>query len=81
MDGEKFRLLCYLNTELWSTKFIELDVCGRPLFANPVTYIEEMGTAGKGSVIETYMYVANINFSKSGVREKSLYKDQDTLIE
>ena len=30
--------MCYLNTKLWSSKFIELDVCGRPLFANPVTY-------------------------------------------
>ena len=40
MDGENFRLICYLNTKLWSSKFIELDVCGRPLFANPVTYAQ-----------------------------------------
>ena len=36
--GESFRLICFLNTELWSSEFIELDVCGRPLFANPVTF-------------------------------------------
>ena len=35
MDGESLSLL---NTKLWSSKFIELDVCGRPLFANLVTY-------------------------------------------
>ena len=39
-DGEIFRLICLINAELWSSKFIELDVCGRPLFANPVTYID-----------------------------------------
>ena len=39
MDGENVRLICYLNTKIWSSKLIELDVCGRPLFANPVTII------------------------------------------
>ena len=29
----------FLNTKLWSSKFIELDVCGRPLFTNPVTFM------------------------------------------
>ena len=38
MDGEHFRLVSFLNTKLWCSKFIELDVCGRPHFANPVTY-------------------------------------------
>ena len=37
MDGESFRIMCFLNTELWSSEFIELDVCGRPLFTNLVT--------------------------------------------
>ena len=37
MDGEIFRFICYLHTELWSSKFIELDVCETPLFTNPVT--------------------------------------------
>ena len=45
MDGKNFVLikyniyLCYLNTKLWFSKFTEMDVCGRPLFANPVTYV------------------------------------------
>ena len=26
---------------LWSSKFRELDVCGRPLFANPVTFYKD----------------------------------------
>ena len=30
VDGESFRLICFVNTELWSSGFIELDVCGRP---------------------------------------------------
>ena len=29
-----------ISGKLWSPKFIELDVCGRPLFANPVTYFK-----------------------------------------
>ena len=37
MNGEKFRFICYLNTKLWSQIY---DVCGRPLFANPVTHSE-----------------------------------------
>ena len=36
MNGEKFRFICYLNTKLWS----QIYVCGRPLFANPVTHSE-----------------------------------------
>ena len=39
MDGKNFRFICYLNTTLWSSKFIKLDVCGRPFLANPVTYV------------------------------------------
>ena len=31
--------MCRLKPKLQFSKFIELDVCGRPLFANPVTYI------------------------------------------
>jgi len=30
-----------LITKLWSSKLRELDVCGRPLFANPVRYIRD----------------------------------------
>jgi len=33
----KFQL-CSLKHKLQSSKFIELDVCGRPLFANAVTF-------------------------------------------
>ena len=36
--GESAKLLSYLNTMLSSFKVRKLDVCGRPLFANPVTY-------------------------------------------
>ena len=32
-----FRLICFLNTELQCSELIELDVCGRPIVANPVT--------------------------------------------
>jgi len=35
-DGENFRPVWHLNAKLWSSNFKELDVCGRPLFANPV---------------------------------------------
>ena len=38
-DGQIFKALCLLIMELWFSKFIELNVCGIPLFANPVTYI------------------------------------------
>ena len=38
IDEKIVRLVSFLNTKVWSFKFIELDVCGRPLFANPVTY-------------------------------------------
>ena len=39
--GESFKLVSYLSTKLWrSFKVRKLDVCGRPLFANPVTYIK-----------------------------------------
>ena len=37
--GTSFSFVCLLIMKLWSSKFIQLDVCGRPLFANPVTYI------------------------------------------
>ena len=37
IDRENFKLVSSLITKLWVSKFIELDVCGRPLFANPVT--------------------------------------------
>jgi len=37
--GENFRFVCVLKLKLQSFKFIELDVCGRPLFVNPVTYV------------------------------------------
>ena len=39
MDEGNFRCLFLLSIKLWFSKLIELDVCGRPLFANPVTYI------------------------------------------
>ena len=39
--GKSFKLVSYLNTELWSFKVRKLDVCGRPLFANLVTFIKK----------------------------------------
>ena len=38
IDVENFSFVCALKPKLQSSKFIELDVCGRPLFANPVTF-------------------------------------------
>jgi len=35
---ESFSLVCISVTKLWSFKFIQLDVCGRPFFENPATY-------------------------------------------
>ena len=32
MDAEIFRLARYLQSKLWSFKFIKLDACGRPLY-------------------------------------------------
>ena len=46
--------MSYLNIKLWSLKVRKLDVCGRPLFANPVTYIEPASNALKHG----YSYVA-----------------------
>jgi len=37
IGAENCRLACLLRIKLWSSKFIELDVCRRQLFANPVT--------------------------------------------
>ena len=31
MAGESFSFICLFTTKLWSSKFIKLDVCGRPL--------------------------------------------------
>ena len=36
-DWTKFQLRMFLIAKFWPSKFIQLDVCGRPLFANPVT--------------------------------------------
>ena len=36
MVGENYGFVSFLNITLWSSKFIEFDVCGRPLFVNPV---------------------------------------------
>ena len=51
IDGENFRFVSFLNTKLWSSK---LDVCGRPLFANPVTYIDQ--DTSVASVIRALYY-------------------------
>ena len=37
IDVENFSFVCALKPKLQYTKFIELDVCGRPIFANSVT--------------------------------------------
>ena len=42
MARESFSFVCPLLTKLWSLAFTELDVCRRPLFANPVTYLESL---------------------------------------
>ena len=42
MAGKHFSFVCILITNLWSSKFKELDVCRRPLFANTVTYKIEL---------------------------------------
>ena len=39
MSGESSSFVSVLTTKLWSSNFIKLDVCGRPLFANWVTYM------------------------------------------
>ena len=39
MSGERFSLICHSIANLRFSKIRELDVCGRPLFANPVTII------------------------------------------
>ena len=38
MAGRNFSSIFYSTAKLWSSKFRELDVCGRPLFANPFTF-------------------------------------------
>ena len=45
--GESFRFVCILIAKLWSCNFIELDVCGRPLLANLVTYSNTVSTLAK----------------------------------
>ena len=39
VDGANCRVICFFITEIWFSKFIELDVCGRPIYANPVTNV------------------------------------------
>ena len=48
MDRAIFSFVSFLNTKLWSSMFIELDVCGRLFFANLVTY--------SVSTVDTYTY-------------------------
>jgi len=53
MTGGSFSSIYHLIAKLWSSKFRELDACGRPLFANPVTYERSMDNRlipGKESV-------------------------------
>jgi len=38
-------IVCLLITKLLSSKFIELDVCRRPLSTNPVTFIKGTETS------------------------------------
>ena len=39
-SGDFFKVVSYLGSKLWSFKVKScMDVCGRPLFANPVTNI------------------------------------------
>ena len=39
MARKTFSIVTCMVIKLWVSKFIELDVCGRPLFENPVTYL------------------------------------------
>ena len=41
INGESFKLVFCLSTKIQVFKLIYLDACGRPLFANPVTYLVE----------------------------------------
>ena len=40
---KSFSFNSLFNTNLWSSKIIKVNGCGRPLFANPVTYYESLG--------------------------------------
>ena len=61
MNGENFTFICYLNTKVWSQIY---DVCGRPLFANPVTHSEY--------TIGLFTSCAGIkNWCKGGNREQN----------
>ena len=42
MVENNFSFMCCLITKLWPFKFVELNVCGRPLFAILVTNYEPL---------------------------------------
>jgi len=51
MTGESFRFICLLITKLWSLKFNKLDVCGRPLFTNPVIFVDVLGWLNVSAIL------------------------------
>ena len=61
IDAENFSFACAL---LQSSKFIELGVCGRPFFTNPVTYVS-------AETLEKYFDSSHSSFSR---RLKVLYR-------
>ena len=40
---ENFESIAHPQGKLWFVKFVQLDVCGRSFFTNPVTYIDFLG--------------------------------------
>jgi len=60
MDG---RVSCI--TKLCSSKFIELDVCGRPLFINLVTYVKLSFMYRKINFVHNFDIVNNFMLKES----------------
>ena len=81
MAGKSFSFTRLLITKLWSYKFMKLDVCGRSLFANPVTKlilmhsIHKYTEAASTSVLySSHLITANLNlFNVNMFRKKHLY--------
>ena len=69
MTGGSFSSICHLIAKLWSPKFRELDACGRPLFANPVTYVALYVWHVFGKTIYAFQH-SNISFMYSQLHSK-----------
>ena len=72
IDGEKFRLVCFLRVKLWASNSpIHRNVCGgRLLLANVVTTFMKMTQCGQKSVFriwKPYAFITNMSsMSKTG---------------